>query len=104
MEWLRFPKSTGFEECTSCLRSLDRCEQALSIQLELETAHQAARTEDGFVYEEIAENLSALGRSPAAGPYFAKAYHLLSQDNWLVKHKTEQLAGMQARAAGPSRN
>jgi tetratricopeptide (TPR) repeat protein len=83
-----------------CLRSLGRFEQALSIQQELETAHQAAGSEDGFVYEEIAENLSALGRSPEAGPYFAKAYNLLSQDSWLVEHEVERLAYLQARAAG----
>jgi tetratricopeptide (TPR) repeat protein len=87
-----------------CLRSLERFELALSIQQDLETAHQAAGTEDGFVYEEIAENLYALGRSSEAGLYFAKAYHLLSQDSWLVEHETERLAGLQARAAGLSGN
>jgi tetratricopeptide (TPR) repeat protein len=87
-----------------CLRSLGRFEQALSLQQELESAHQAAGTDDGFVYEEIAENLSALGRSLEAGLYFAKAYRLLSQDSWLVEHETERLAGLQARAAGPTGN
>jgi tetratricopeptide (TPR) repeat protein len=83
-----------------CLRALGRCEQALSIQRELEFAHQAAGTEDGFVYEEIAENLSAMGQNQEAGLFFTKAYHLLSQDSWLVEHEAERLASLQTRAAG----
>ena len=83
-----------------CLRALGRFEQALSIQLELESAHREAGTKDDFVYEEIAENLSALGQTQKAGPYFAKAYNLLSQDSWLVQNEAERLASLQARAVG----
>jgi tetratricopeptide (TPR) repeat protein len=82
-----------------CLRALGRYEQALSIQFELESAHRLAGTEDGFVLEEIAEDLTALGREHEAGPYFGKAYALLSQDAWLVNNEPERLASLQTRAS-----
>lgn len=81
-----------------CLRALGHCEEALSIQFELEAAHQSAETEDGFVFEEIAENLAALGRQQEARPYFGKAHALLSQDAWLVNNEPERLASLQTRA------
>jgi len=56
-----------------CLRSLGRYEVALSIQRALEAEHAAANTVDGYVFEEIAENLAALGQADEARPYFAKA-------------------------------
>jgi tetratricopeptide (TPR) repeat protein len=45
-----------------CLRSLDRYEEALAIQRELEAAQAAEGTVDTYVIEEIDENLKALGR------------------------------------------
>ncbi|HET9886295.1 MAG TPA: tetratricopeptide repeat protein [bacterium] len=56
-----------------CLRSLERHEEALAIQRALESEHTVAGTTDEYVDEEIAENLSALGKSAEAQPYFAKA-------------------------------
>ena len=44
-----------------CLRSLGRNEDALAILHELEAEHGAADSIDGTVFEEIAENLAALG-------------------------------------------
>lgn len=82
-----------------CLRSLERWEQALEIQRQLEAEHQAAGTSDGFVFEELAELLAATGRAEEARPYFQKAYDELSQDDWLVEHEAERIAGLKQRAA-----
>jgi tetratricopeptide (TPR) repeat protein len=56
-----------------CLRSLGRFEEALAIQRALEAEHMALGSADGYVFEEIAENLAALGRADEARPYFARA-------------------------------
>ncbi|MFN8468623.1 MAG: tetratricopeptide repeat protein [Caldilineaceae bacterium] len=83
-----------------CLRSLGRYEEALAIQEALAAEHAAAGTADGYVWEEIAENLAALGRTEEARPYFGQAYAELVQDAWLVEHEPDRLASLQARASG----
>ena len=72
-----------------CLRSLERYSEALEIQEQL--ASTAAGAEDGYVYEEIGENLLALGRADEASPYFSRAHELLSDDDWLVDNESERL-------------
>jgi tetratricopeptide (TPR) repeat protein len=81
-----------------CLRSLGHYEPALSIQYELEAAYQQAGTSDGFVFEEIAENLWSLGRFDQARPYFEKAYNELIRDKWLVQNQPGRLERLEARA------
>jgi tetratricopeptide (TPR) repeat protein len=58
-------------------------ERALAIQRELE-AEVAATTSkpDGYVFEEIAECLLALGREEEARAYFARAYEQHKDDPW----------------------
>lgn len=75
-----------------CLRSLNRYEEALSIQQALANEYAAADAEDGYVYEELGECLLALGREPEAKPYFAKAYQLLRSDIWLARDEPSRLA------------
>jgi tetratricopeptide (TPR) repeat protein len=58
------------------LRSLDRCEEALWIQLRLAT--EPLGVEDGYVAEEIAACLNALGRTDEAAPWAARAAALLN--------------------------
>lgn len=65
------------------LRSLNRVEEALAIQREL-------NPEDGFVVEEIAECLLALGDETAALPYFKQAYEKLSEAG-LAEARLERL-------------
>ena len=81
-----------------CLRSLRRYDQALSIQIELESEHQAAGSVDGFVFEEIGENLAALGKLEEAKPYFSKAFLELSKDDWFVQNEAVRLENLKARA------
>ena len=74
------------------LRSLNRIEEALSIQMALKEELDAASEEgDGYVHEEIGECLLALQRSEEAPPYFAKAYELLLQDSWLAEKEPERI-------------
>jgi tetratricopeptide (TPR) repeat protein len=72
-----------------CLRSLGRYVEALEIQEALADSDDAA--EDGYVYEEIGENLLALDRGTEAVPYFSQAHDLLSEDDWLVDNESERL-------------
>ena len=48
------------------------------------------------MYEELGENLLALGQAEAARPYFARAYTELAQDPWLAESEPERLARLQA--------
>jgi tetratricopeptide (TPR) repeat protein len=81
-----------------CLRSLARFDEALADQQALETEHAAAGTADGYVFEEIAENLAALGRMNEARPYFRKAAEELGKDEWFVQNEAARLAQLKARA------
>ena len=72
-----------------CLRSLERYAEALEIQETL--AASRSGSEDGYVYEEIGENLLALGRDEDAATYFSRAHELLSDDDWLVDNESERL-------------
>lgn len=74
------------------LRSLQRYQEALSIQQELyEEWTNSEEEQDGYVSEEIAECLLALGRVTESRPYFTEAYTLLSQNIWLVAEAPERL-------------
>jgi tetratricopeptide (TPR) repeat protein len=81
-----------------CLRALDRPAEALEIQQALAAEDEAAGAADGFVYEELAENLAAMGLPDEARPYFARAADQLSQDPWFVENEAARLAGLRDRA------
>jgi tetratricopeptide (TPR) repeat protein len=74
-----------------CLRSLERYKEALAIQRALEAEHKAAGTVDGYVYEEIAENLKALGKGKEARPFFRQAADELGKDEWFVQNEPARL-------------
>jgi tetratricopeptide (TPR) repeat protein len=73
------------------LRSLNRVEEALFRQLELEKEFESVNETDGYVFEEIGECLLLLNRTEEAQPYLAKAYKVLSEDGFLVEHELERL-------------
>jgi tetratricopeptide (TPR) repeat protein len=81
-----------------CLRSLTQLDEALNIQLALLAEHEAGGTTDGYVHEEIAECLDALGRPDAARPHFGRAHELLSADPWLVDNEAARLQRLADRA------
>ena len=66
------------------LRSLHRHEEALTVLQRLEA--QAPDAPDGYVFEELGENLLALGRDAQARDHFAKAWELLSRVNSPERH------------------
>ena len=81
-----------------CFRSLGRYDEALTIQRALEAEHMAVDSVDGYVFEEIAENLAALGKIDEARPYFEKAFVELRKDEWFVKNESTRLSNLKARA------
>jgi tetratricopeptide (TPR) repeat protein len=81
-----------------CLRSLGRKDEALATQRELENELTAAGSVDGYVFEEIAECLAAMGATDEARTYFEKAYEELGKDDWFVKNEAERLANLKLRA------
>jgi tetratricopeptide (TPR) repeat protein len=76
-----------------CLRSLDRIDEALEIQLSVVRQRNAeALDPDGYVFEEIGELHLARADTASAVPQFAKAYNLLSQDSWLAENEPGRIA------------
>lgn len=73
------------------LRSLNRLEEALTLQRQLEAEETLLQESSGYTQEEIAECLWALGEKEAARPYFGKAYQILAQDSWFVENETTRL-------------
>ena len=74
------------------LRALRRHDEALAILQRLERELAAAGASDGFVPEEIGENLLALGRAAEARAYFAQAHAQLSQINTVERPDDARLA------------
>jgi tetratricopeptide (TPR) repeat protein len=81
-----------------CLRSLARYDEALGIHRALADEHRAAGTNDGFVMEEIAENLGAMGRPDEARPYYRRAVEQLGRDDWFVRNEAVRFARLKERA------
>jgi tetratricopeptide (TPR) repeat protein len=65
------------------LRALGRNDDALQVLRELLAARRAEKRENGFLYEELAETLFALGQREEARQYFELAHGILSKDEWL---------------------
>lgn len=81
-----------------CLRSLGEYQSALALQQALAADLQAAGITDGYVFEEIGENLAALGEHEAAKPYFEQAYQALEQDQWFAQNESARLLNLKIRA------
>jgi tetratricopeptide (TPR) repeat protein len=74
------------------LRSLDRIDEALGMQQDLQREFAGIGEEDGYVYEEIAECLQLLNRPDEAVPFFAMAHAKLSADKWLIESEPARIA------------
>jgi tetratricopeptide (TPR) repeat protein len=81
-----------------CRRSLGQLDEALKIQRELERTLPAPEKPDGYVLEEIAECLHALGRPDEAQPYFRRAHEILSPDAWLAEAEPKRIARLERLA------
>ena len=78
------------------LRALKRHDEALTILMRLDREFAALGAPDGFVFEEIGENLLAQGDAAGAKPWFAKAHAVLSQDESLDRPDAARLARLLA--------
>jgi tetratricopeptide (TPR) repeat protein len=74
-----------------CLRSQANFRGALAEQEEVLAELDELGETDGYVFEEIAECLLALGRSDEAQPFFARAYAELANDPYLRADEPERL-------------
>jgi tetratricopeptide (TPR) repeat protein len=81
-----------------CLRSLGRYDEALAIQRALDAEPPTGAAQDGYVFEEIAENLAALGKPDEARSYFRRAVDVLGEDEWFVKHEAARLDRLKSLA------
>jgi len=77
-----------------------RLKEALRMQQALLSELTRIKEKDGFVHEELAECLLALGRDAEARPHFAAAYELLSKDDWLVSEEPERIQRLKMLAGG----
>jgi tetratricopeptide (TPR) repeat protein len=83
------------------LRSLGRFEEAAAIQSALLEEHERDGSTDGFVHEELAENLLSLGRPNEARPHFARAHELLAADLQLAEREPLRLQRLASLAQPP---
>jgi tetratricopeptide (TPR) repeat protein len=74
-----------------CLRSRGDVDEALAAQERLLAELDESGETDGFVLEEIAECLLALGRRDDARPFFARAHAELADDPQLLLDEPERL-------------
>lgn len=75
------------------LRALERYDEAISIQLELEKEIEAKELpKDGYVYEELGELYLVKGDFNVSKKYFGLAYSILSEDNWLQNNEPDRLS------------
>jgi tetratricopeptide (TPR) repeat protein len=81
-----------------CLRSQGDLEAALSEQRALLAELDALGETDGYLYEEIAECLLALGRADEGRPFFARAHEVLSADAGLRAGEPERLERLRSLA------
>jgi len=85
--------------CTRSLQEYDKALDQLTTilneyypQFSQNDISHAPENLDGYIPEEIAENLLALGKSIEAKPYFKLASDRLGQDPWLVANEPQRLA------------
>jgi tetratricopeptide (TPR) repeat protein len=80
-------------------RSLGKLADALAMQRDLHAEWTAAGGSDGFVEEELAECLHALGQTAEARQWFGKAAVTLSADPWFVANEPARLKRLRELAA-----
>ncbi len=81
------------------LRALKRHDEALQLQLGLEREWADAQGVDAYVFEEIAENLEALGRTREATAYFRRAQAELARDPAFARDEAARWSRITALAA-----
>lgn len=72
-------------------RSLKNYNEALKIQLSLESEFDKLPEKDGYVFEELGELYLAQSKTDLSKKYFALAYNELSKDEWLKANEATRL-------------
>lgn len=72
-------------------RSLNRIDDALSMQLDLLAEYEKQDRKDGYVYEELGELYLIQKNQEKSRKYFELAHAELTKDAWLVKNEVERL-------------
>lgn len=73
------------------LRSLNRIDDALTIQEEIYQASKVSNNYDGYNLEELGELYLKKGDEPKAKDFFQHAYKELSKDSWFVENEKVRL-------------
>lgn len=74
------------------LRSLDKADEALEMQLSLiKEIEEKGLEQDGYIYEELGELYLNKDNQSESKKYFGLAYDLLSKDIWLAANEKERL-------------
>jgi hypothetical protein len=74
------------------LRLLNRTDEALrELYVIADERKQRSLPNDGYLVEEIGECLLAKGHPDQAQPFFASAYAILSQDEWLLQNEASRI-------------
>jgi tetratricopeptide (TPR) repeat protein len=74
------------------LRLLNRTDEALrELYVIADERKQRSLPNDGYLVEEIGECLLAKGHLEQAQPFFASAYGILSQDDWLLRNEASRI-------------
>ena len=74
-----------------CLRSLERIDEAMEIQLALYEEEKVAGTGSGYTEEELGELYLIKRDTTQAEIFFAASYQELSKDIWLVRNEPSRL-------------
>ena len=85
-------------QIANVMRMQKRYDEALALQLVIETEAAEAAEPDGYVFEEIAEIYLVKNEPAKAKPYFAKAVDALSKDTWFADNEGDRLARMKQLA------
>jgi len=81
-------------------RMMGRVDEALAVQRQLLKQLEEEGEEDGYVNEEVGECLLATGEGQEARGQFARAYALLSKDEWLVRNEGKRIERLKLLATG----
>ncbi len=87
------PRNASMARCWAArtLRMMDRVEEALTMQQEVQLELKQLGVSDGVVLEEIGECLRSLKRNEESQSYFKRAYDLLSTEEWLTNNEPARI-------------
>jgi tetratricopeptide (TPR) repeat protein len=97
----RAPEWFMHKDVARCLRLTGKPLEALAIMQPLADEEDKTGQHNGWISEELAEDLAALGRFDEAQPRFQQAYDVFAADPWEVEHEPQRLAHLKQSALRP---